>query len=444
MPSVVPANRDESKPRRVGQYEILAELGRGGMGTVFKARHLALNKLVALKTLPPERMTDAAVARFRREMEAAGRLTHPLVVRATDAGEADGVHYLAMDYVEGADVGRVLRRAGPLPVADACAIARQAAEALTAVEAAGLVHRDVKPSNLMLAADGSVRLLDLGLARLADAADPITASGVTMGTADFVAPEQIRDSHSVDAKADVYSLGCTLYALLSGRPPFGGVETFASKINAHLHETVPPVETVRGGIPAEVARLVARMLAKDPRGRPTAAEVRDALTAPAAGNDLATLSGASIGEAESDSPYVDESDRRTPAGAHDSTRPHERPSVPPAVPPGRSWWRPAVAIALAGAVALAAWALRHAERRRPAGGGTEPERGPAGAARIPPRRVGRSARPGAAQSARNPRGPTSFSIRSGTTPRTASCTSGRGSARSSNWPTWGKRTSSSK
>ena len=155
---------DELSPGPLGQYEVLERIGRGGMGTVYKARHPRLKRLVAIKVLPGDRLRDPqAVARFQREMEAVGQLDHPHVVRAHDAGEAKGRHFLVMEYVEGLNLSEVQGRAGQLRIADACEMARQAAEGLRAIDEHSLVHRDIKPSNLILDANGKIKILDLGL-----------------------------------------------------------------------------------------------------------------------------------------------------------------------------------------------------------------------------------------------------------------------------------------
>ena len=202
-------------PRQLGQYQLIEELGHGGMGYVYKALHTKLKRTVAVKLLPVDRQRlPQAVSRFHREMEAVGRVDHPNIVRAHDAGEADGQFFLAMEFVEGVTLASLVRRLGPLDVADACEVVRQAAIGLQHVHEHGLVHRDVKPSNLMLTTTGVVKVLDLGLARLqveeyghGDA----TASSQIMGSADYMAPEQGSNPRDADARADVYSLGCTLF-----------------------------------------------------------------------------------------------------------------------------------------------------------------------------------------------------------------------------------------
>ena len=281
--------------RELGEYQLLEKLGQGGMGAVYKARQTKLKKIVALKVLPKERMQDErAVARFEREMAAVGAVDHPNIVRAMDAREIDGTHFLVMEYVEGLDLSQLLRRQGPLPIADACELIRQAATGLQYAHEHGLVHRDIKPSNLMLTRDGTVKILDLGLALLAadDAGADMTGTGQAMGTADYMAPEQAADSHTVDIRADVYSLGCTLYKLLSGHAPFSGPQYKSNleKMAAHLRDPVPPIREVRPDVPDDLAAVLDRMLAKAPADRFAApGEVAAALKPLAAGADLPSL-----------------------------------------------------------------------------------------------------------------------------------------------------------
>jgi hypothetical protein len=240
-----------------------------------------LDKIVALKVLPADHVDESAVARFRNEMRAAGRLAHPNIVAALDAGHVGRTYYLAMDFVDGTDLAALVERAGPLPVPDACELVRQAAVGLQHAHECGLAHRDVKPPNLMLAHGGVVKVLDLGLARsLAERTETeqLTATGVVLGTADYIAPEQIDRPHTADSRADVYGLGGTLYFLLAGSPPFGAFRSWLDKLRAHAEAPVPPVRDRRPEVPPELAALLARMLAKAPADRPaTPGAVADAL-----------------------------------------------------------------------------------------------------------------------------------------------------------------------
>ncbi|WP_339909106.1 serine/threonine-protein kinase [Symmachiella dynata] len=204
----------------VREYDLLEKIGQGGMGTVYKALHSRLKRIVALKVLADHRLGDpAAVDRFSREMQAVGKLAHPNIVRALDAGEAEGRHYLVMEYIDGIDLSRLSRRCGPLPVAEASELVLQVSLALQHAHEHGLVHRDIKPSNVMLTRDGNVKLLDLGIALLQPeepATSDLTGTGQVMGTLDYMAPEQLDNTHAVDIRADIYGLGATLYKLLCG------------------------------------------------------------------------------------------------------------------------------------------------------------------------------------------------------------------------------------
>jgi len=291
-PAPAPAAGDaasETVPSRLGPYDIMGRLGEGGMGTVYRARHRDLDRVVALKVLPADRVDEAAVARFRNEMKAVGRLDHPNIVAARDAGRVGRTYYLAMDLVEGADLSALVDRLGPLPVADACELIRQAAVGLQHANECGLAHRDVKPSNLMLARGGIVKVLDLGLARPVanlPAWERLTVSGVLLGTADYVAPEQIDQAHAADARADVYGLGGTLYFLLTGAAPYGDRRTWLEKVRAHAEAAVPAIRDRRPEVPDGLAELLARMLGKDPANRPaTPGEVAVALAPFAQGSD---------------------------------------------------------------------------------------------------------------------------------------------------------------
>jgi tRNA A-37 threonylcarbamoyl transferase component Bud32 len=257
------------------------------MGAVFKARNWKLGRIVALKLIRKERLdSPEAVRRFQREVRAAAALDHPNIVHALDADEIRGTHLLVMEYVEGAiDLARLVKANGPLPVAQACEFIRQAALGLQHACDRGLVHRDIKPHNLLLTADGTlVKVLDMGLARLdqsapEDESSTMTQDGMVMGTPDYIAPEQAVESHTVDIRADLYSLGCTFYYLLTGQVPFPG-GTFIQKINKHQFEQPQPLEQVRPGVPPGVAGVVRKLMAKLPSARyQTPAELAAVLAA---------------------------------------------------------------------------------------------------------------------------------------------------------------------
>jgi WD40 repeat protein/tRNA A-37 threonylcarbamoyl transferase component Bud32 len=270
----------------LGKYQLLGVLGQGGMGTVYKAVHTLLKRTVALKVLPPNRLKNpVAVSRFRREIEAAGRLDHPHIVRTSDADEADGHHFLVMEWLAGQDLAKEVRERGPLPIAQACDFIRQAALGLECAHQHGMVHRDVKPSNLLVTktAEGTalVKVLDLGLALLqtsGNSESDLTGPDHVMGTYDYIAPEQATNAHEVDGRADIYSLGCTLYFLLTGKAPFQG-KTETQKLLAHQCEEPAPIAQFRPEIPRAVTAIVKKMMAKEPSRRyATMRDVADALT----------------------------------------------------------------------------------------------------------------------------------------------------------------------
>ena len=282
----------QHEQRRVRDYEILEQIGEGGMGAVFLARHTKLKRVVALKVLPQEKVKRASVARFEREMEAVGKLNHSNVVQAHDAGEFEGTHYLVMEYVAGFDLATLVKRVGQLSIPDACEIICQAAQGLQHVHENGLVHRDIKPSNLLLSQEGQIKVLDLGLALLhGNVEEELTSTGQVMGTLDYLAPEQAKDTHEVDIRADIYSLGATLYKLLCKKAPFeDGYSQPLKKLMAITSQPVPSVANRRPELPPELVQTIDRMLAREPDARyPTPAEVLTALRPFAAGADLSQL-----------------------------------------------------------------------------------------------------------------------------------------------------------
>jgi len=262
----------------LGPYVLLERLGEGGAGQVFKARHAASGRLVALKTIRAELLADVeTVQRFSREVQLISRLNHPHIVRASD-GAAEGLRgVLVMEYIEGIDLHHLVERRGPLPAVQACDYIRQSALALQHIHEQGLVHRDIKPPNLFVTqlADrppwGVVKLLDLGLARLTQRTDSktlatVTQTGMVLGTLDYLAPEQALDFREVDIRADIYALGCTLFFLLTGRPPFPE-GTAAQKLLLHQLREPPAVESLRPDLPPHLPALVRKMLAKQPADR---------------------------------------------------------------------------------------------------------------------------------------------------------------------------------
>ena len=266
----------KSRGLLIGNYLILDKLGAGGMGVVFKAKHRRLGRIVALKILPPSLARNHdLLPRFRREVKVAAKLNHPNLVSVLDADEDRGIQFMTMEYIQGNDLDRVVRSGGALSAEQALDYVIQAARGLEAAHAVGIVHRDIKPGNLMLDSSGQVRVLDLGLARLVEACNPfdqttltaLTKPGMLMGTVDFMAPEQGMDSRSADHRADVYSLGCTLHYLLTTRPPFGG-SAFLSRLMAHQEKTVPSLIAVRPDVSEALDAAFQKMMAKKPSDRP--------------------------------------------------------------------------------------------------------------------------------------------------------------------------------
>ena len=281
-------------PQTIGEYEIVRLLGRGGMGKVFLARHNKLGRHVAVKLLSSHRLADQRTRdRFDSEMRAIGQLSHPNIVTAHDAREVDGTAVLVTEYIEGLDLGELVAKHGPVSVADACEIVRKVAAALQYTSDQGFVHRDVKPSNIMISRDGQVKLLDLGLARYQSGREQeLTAAGQAIGTADYVSPEQVTDGREVDCRSDIYSLGCTLFKLLSGNAPFADQthQTVFAKMTAQVSETPPSLADRVQNCPPALVRLVDSMLAKDPSRRPQSpSEVATTLATWTAGHDLVRL-----------------------------------------------------------------------------------------------------------------------------------------------------------
>lgn len=264
---------DHLAGQTIGGYEIHSKLGEGGMGVVFRARHVRLDKRVALKILPPDLLRGPdTVRRFEREMRAVGRLNHPHLVQAYDAGEDHGIHYLALELMDGGDLNRLVKKRGGLPIWAACRLIRQAALALDYAHRRGLVHRDIKPANLMLTRDGQLKVSDLGLARLIREEGEIgslTDAGACLGTPDYMAPEQWENTHAVDGRADLYALGCTLFYLLVGRAPWQTEDsrTMPSKMQAHVQGQPPDLKTLRPDAPERLVTIYRKLLSKKPAER---------------------------------------------------------------------------------------------------------------------------------------------------------------------------------
>ncbi|HEX4131782.1 MAG TPA: protein kinase [Pirellulales bacterium] len=271
-----------------GEYAVTDRIGAGGMGQVFKAEHRRMRRTVALKILPPSAVkSPEAVKRFEQEVQAAARLEHPNIVTAFDAGEANGVHFLVMQYVEGQDLSSLVKRSGPLSLSQAVDYIAQAARGLAYAHGKGMVHRDIKPANLLLSNEGVVKILDMGLARFDDtppeapakSGERMTSAGQVMGTVDYMAPEQAADTQAADARSDIYSLGCTLYRLLAGENPYSG-DTIVKTILAHREQPVPALRAKRPEVSETLDAIYQRMIAKRPADRfASAQEVVAALEA---------------------------------------------------------------------------------------------------------------------------------------------------------------------
>jgi eukaryotic-like serine/threonine-protein kinase len=346
----------------LGPYRLLERLGAGGMGEVYKARQTKLNRTIALKVVRPELLKKPLVLRrFRREAQAAGRLDHPNIVRVYDA-ESDGdLHFLVMEYVPGVDLSRYLKARGPLSVPQACDIARQMALGLQHAHDKHLVHRDIKPQNVLIDGQGVVKLLDMGLARATtDGPDPagsgeLTQADMVIGTPDFMAPEQARDSRTVDARADLYSLGCTLYFLLTGRTPFPG-GTAVEKLLKHQTDPPPNLLEQRPDAPPTLAAVLEKLLAKRTDDRYPSAAAVAAVLAPFAAGDYPAGFAAPAVEFMEASPFVFETPHLLPTVALKRSRPRPVP---------RRRWLALAGLLLAGVVlaAVAGLARRSAEAR---------------------------------------------------------------------------------
>jgi serine/threonine protein kinase len=266
----------------IGKYKVLERIGAGGMGQVFLCEHPHLRRRAAIKVLPVDRASEEALlGRFLREARAAAALDHPHIVRAFDVDQDRGLHFLVMEYVEGTDLYHMVRKRGPLPISEACEYIRQGSLGLQHAHEAGLIHRDIKPSNFLVDKSGTVKLLDLGLARFAEETpDELTHrfdGNNVLGTADYVAPEQTRDSHEVDQRCDIYALGGTLYFLLTGQAPFPDGSP-ADKMIAHRQRKPTPVRQLRSEVAPGLALVIDKMMAKTPDDRfDSAIEVAESL-----------------------------------------------------------------------------------------------------------------------------------------------------------------------
>jgi serine/threonine protein kinase len=267
----------------VGPYQIVMPIGKGGMGTVYLARDSRSPKLLALKVLPPKRARreERLLARFRREMEMSKKVAHPNLTQTFDVGMSDGVYYIAMEYIAGRSLFRLVMTDGPLAVGRAAKLFAQAAAGLEHAHGIGLIHRDLKPSNILVTPKDQVKVLDLGLALLEgeefEDRTVVGGKGYVVGSMDYIPPEQTEDAVAVDARSDLYGLGCTMYFALTGQPPFPGGDA-RQKIHRHRTEIPVALQELNPLIPAAFAAIVHPLLSKRPEDRPSsAAELRKQL-----------------------------------------------------------------------------------------------------------------------------------------------------------------------
>jgi len=260
-------SKGKGKSLTLGNYVLMEKIGAGGMGQVFKAEHRRMHRIVAIKVLPPNLTKDeAAIARFEREVTAAAKLNHPNIVTAYDADEAGGVHFLVMELVEGSDLSAVVKKNGPFSIEHSVNCILQAAKGLEFAHKKGVVHRDIKPANLLLDTEGTVKILDMGLARLSLDGDEapqadLTNTGTIMGTVDYMAPEQALDTKTADARADIYALGCSLFYLLTGTPTYQG-DTLMKKLVAHREYPIPSLRAARPEVSEQLEAVFKKMVAK--------------------------------------------------------------------------------------------------------------------------------------------------------------------------------------
>ena len=255
----------------IGKYKLLERVGVGGMGQVFLCEHMFMKKRVAVKVLPPAKADQpAALGRFYREARAAGSLDHQNIVRTHDIDQDGNLHFIVMDYVDGPNLLDVVKKFGPLDLSRAVSYMYQVAHGLDYAFRNSLIHRDIKPGNILIDRKGVARILDLGLARfINDHSDQLTLKyddKIVLGTADYVAPEQVANSHSVDIRADIYGLGATFYFLLAGHPPFP-TGTVSQKLLWHRTKDPTPIRQIRPEVPEGLAVIVGKMMAKDPKAR---------------------------------------------------------------------------------------------------------------------------------------------------------------------------------
>jgi eukaryotic-like serine/threonine-protein kinase len=306
----------------LGKYKLLGHIGSGGMSSVYLAEHIRMRDLRAIKVLPQSKLGKSSyLARFQQEAKAIATLNHPNIVRAFDIDNQGDTHYIVMEYVDGDDLQAIIKKKGPLSFEKAAYYSAQIARGLYHAHEAGLIHRDVKPANVLIRKDGAVKLLDLGLALFSDesqASLTIEHNDKVLGTADYLAPEQALNSHTVDLRADLYGLGCTLYFLLTGHPPFPE-GSIAQRIAKHQKEMPKEIRKIRPECPGELEGICWKLLQKDPKYRyASALQTAEALEAWLAKYKVAVAAGASNSEVS----LGDEVDGKSPSRSSDVVGAH--------------------------------------------------------------------------------------------------------------------------
>jgi hypothetical protein len=312
----------------LGPFHVLAPIGKGGMGTVYLARDRRSEQLLALKVLPPKRAREEErlLARFRREMEMCQRVAHPNIAWTCEVGLCQGVYYIAMEFIPGRSLSRVVAAEGPLPVSRAARLLAEVAAALDHAHHQGIIHRDIKPSNIMVTPNDHAKLLDLGLAMVRGESggdrEVVGGQGYIIGTMDYLSPEQAEDPTKIDQRSDLYSLGCTLYYAVTGQPPFPG-GTAAEKIQKHKTEAPTPVPQLNPDVPPAFIGLLRKLMAKKAGQRPdSAAAVREELLTWAGGESVLPMDRpedagyrAAVALIENAEPSAEESAEALPANA---------------------------------------------------------------------------------------------------------------------------------
>jgi serine/threonine protein kinase len=330
----------------IGPYLILEKIGQGGMGSVYKARHKSMDRVVAIKVLRRrEGFSPETIKRFQREVLASAKLIHPNIVTAFDAGEQNGIHFLVMEYVSGGDLKSLLEKQGSLSIAKTIDYVQQVARGMQYAHDMQIIHRDIKPANLLLDSNGCIKILDLGLARIVrDQANEdslshgLTADGALMGTVDYLSPEQSFDTKTADTRSDIYSLGCTLYTLLTGEVVFPA-GSLVQRVLAHREATVPSLRARRNDVPEALDKLFQRMLSKDPSERPQSmlaiAETLKSILAGVDDGDLRSVTSAHGADDTFLETLIQSSDdkvKEPPAQVPSSPSPQALPTYPSPIP----------------------------------------------------------------------------------------------------------------